>query len=159
LRKIIISAVAKNGVIGRSNGEMPWHVKEEFRHFKNTTLGFPIIMGRKSYDALGKPLNGRLNVVITANQDFTLPFDEVKIFHSLNKAVDYFESEDFDKIFIIGGGEIFKQAIQFADEMIISIMNFDAEGDIYFPDFDKAKWEIVKTDKRDEFEILYYNRR
>ena len=92
MRKIIISAVAKNGVIGRSNGEMPWHVKEEFQHFKNTTLGFPIIMGRKSFDALGKPLNGRLNVVITANQDFTLPFDEVKIFHSLNKAVDYFES-------------------------------------------------------------------
>ena len=67
--------------------------------------------------------------------------------------------ENFDKIFIIGGGEIFKQAIKFADEMIISIMNFDAEGDIYFPDFNKAKWEIVKTDKRDEFEILYYNRR
>jgi dihydrofolate reductase len=159
LRKIIISAVAKNGVIGRSNGEMPWHVKEEFQHFKSTTLGFPIIMGRKSFDALGKPLKGRLNVVITNNLKLNLPFDEVKIFHSLKEAVDFFESENLEKIFIIGGGEIFKLAINFADEMIISIMDFEAEGDVYFPDFNKSEWKIVRNDKRTQFEILYYERR
>ena len=159
MRKIIISAVAKNGVIGRSNGEMPWHVKEEFQHFKSTTLGFPIIMGRKSFDALRKPLKGRLNVVITNNLKLNLPFDEVKIFHSLKEAVDFFESENLEKIFIIGGGEIFKLAINFADEMIISIMDFEAEGDVYFPDFNKSEWKIVRNDKRMQFEILYYERR
>ncbi len=158
MKKIIISAVSKNGVIGRSNGEMPWHVKEEFQHFKNTTLGFPIIMGRKSFDTLGKPLKGRLNVVITNNPDYKIPFKEVKIFHSLQKAVDYFDSSDQDKIFVIGGGEIYKQAISFADEMIISIMDFEAEGDVLFPQFDKSKWNIVKKDKRERFEIIYYVR-
>lgn len=159
MKKIIISAVAKNGVIGRSNGEMPWHVKEEFRHFKNTTLGFPIIMGRKSFDTLGKPLKGRLNVVITNNPGFNLPFDEVKIFHSLKKAVDYFESLKQDKVFIIGGGKIYKQAVDFADEMIISFMDFEAEGDVLFPEFDKSKWDIVKREKREQFEVIYYVRR
>ena len=158
MKKIIISAVAKNGVIGRSNGEMPWHVKEEFRHFKNTTFGFPVIMGRKSFDTLGKPLKGRLNVVITNNPGYQLPFAEVKIFHSLKKAVDYFESSNQDKIFIIGGGEIYKQAIGFADEMIISIMDFEAEGDVFFPEFNKSDWDIVKKDEREQFEIVYYVR-
>jgi dihydrofolate reductase len=159
LKKIIISAVAKNGVIGRSNGEMPWHVSKEFQHFKNTTLGFPIIMGRKSFDALGKPLKGRLNVVITNNPKLHLPFDEVKIFNSLKEAVNFFESGNLDKIFIIGGGEIFKQAINFADEMIISIMDFDAEGDVYFPEFDKSDWDIVNRDTQEQFEIVYYVRK
>jgi dihydrofolate reductase len=159
LKKIIISAVAKNGVIGRSNGEMPWHVKEEFQHFKNTTLGFPILMGRKSFDTLGKPLKGRLNVVITNNPDYKVPFEEVKIFHSLQKAVDYFNSLNQDKIFIIGGGQIYKQAINFADEMIISIMDFEAEGDVFFPEFDNSDWNIMKKDKREQFEVIYYVRK
>ena len=159
MKKIIISAVAKNGVIGRSNGQMPWHVKEEFQHFKSTTLGFPIIMGRKSFDTLGKPLKGRLNVVITNNPDFKVPFEEVKIFHNLQEAVDYFESLGQDKIFIIGGGEIYKQAISFADEMIISIMDFEAKGDVFFPQIDKSNWNIAKKAKREQFEVIYYVRK
>jgi dihydrofolate reductase len=159
LKKIIISAVAKNGIIGRSNGEMPWHVKEEFQHFKNTTLGFPIIMGRKSFDSLGKPLKGRLNVIVTKNENFTLHFDGVKIFHSLNEAVEFFESNNLEKIFIIGGGEIYRQAIIFADEMIISIMNFDAEGDVYFPAIDEKIWKVKSSEKREQFDIICYVRR
>ena len=158
MKKIIISAVAKNGVIGRSNGEMPWHVKEEFQHFKKTTLGFPIIMGRKSFDTLGKPLKGRLNIVITNNPDYKVPFKEVMIFHSLKKAVDYFESIKQDKVFIIGGGEIYKQAMNFADEMIISIMDFEAEGDVFFPVIDEEIWKIRSSEKREQFEVIYYMR-
>ncbi len=158
MKIIIISAVAKNNVIGRSNGEMPWHVKEEFQHFKNTTLGSPVIMGRKTFETLGKPLKGRLNVIITSNVSLNFPFEDVRIFHSLKAAIDFFQSENREKIFIIGGGEVYKQAINFADEMIISIMNFEAEGDVYFPEYDKSKWEVVNKDKRDEFEIIYYER-
>jgi len=159
LKIIIISAIAKNGVIGRSNGEMPWHVSEEFQHFKNTTLGYPIIMGRKTFEALGKPLKGRLNVVLTKSTNFHTKLDELKIFNSLNESIKYFNEQNIEKIFIIGGGKVYAQAIQIADEMILSFMNFEAEGDIIFPEFNKSNWEVLNRDKRNEFEIFYYARK
>jgi dihydrofolate reductase len=159
LKKIIISAVAQNGVIGRSNGEIPWHVKEEFQHFKNTTFGSPVIMGRKTFEPMGKPLKGRLNVIITSNRDYVLPFDEVKIFHSLKKSIEFFEKQKLEKIFIIGGAEIYKQAMEFADEMIISFMPFEAEGDIYFPKIDENIWAVKSSEKRERFEIVSYVRK
>ncbi len=159
MKIIIISAIAKNGVIGRSNGEMPWHVSEEFQHFKNTTLGYPIIMGRKTFEALGKPLKGRLNVVLTKSTNFHTKLDELKIFNSLNESIKYFNEQNIEKIFIIGGGKVYAQAIQIADEMILSFMNFEAEGDIIFPEFNKSNWEVLNRDKRNEFEIFYYARK
>lgn len=159
MKKIIISAVAKNGVIGKSNGEMPWHVKEEFKHFKNTTFGFPIVMGRKTFETLGKPLKGRLNCIVTKNKNYRVPFEEVKIFNDLEESFEYLEKANEKKIFIIGGGKIYEQSIHVADEMIISYMNFDAEGDVYFPKIDKNIWKIESKDKRDEFEIFYYVRK
>ena len=156
MRIIIISAVAKNGVIGRSNGEMPWHVKEEFQHFKNTTFGFPIIMGRKTFETLGKPLKGRLNIVLTNRKGINYPFEDVKIFHSLKEAYSFCEKEKYDKAFVIGGGEIYRQAMDSADEMLISYMNFEAEGDVFFPKIENDEWNVESTDKRNEFEIYRY---
>ncbi len=92
MRIIIIVAVATNGVIGRANGEMPWHVKEDFQHFKKTTMGSPIIMGRKSFESLGKPLKGRENIVVTRNANLNYDFDDVKIVLSLNEAIEYCKS-------------------------------------------------------------------
>ena len=159
MKIIIISAVARNGVIGRSTGEMPWHVREEFKHFKDTTLGFPILMGRITFETLGKPLKNRLNVVITNQTDFSLPYNDVEIFRSLTNAVESVRKLNPEKIFIIGGGEIYRQAIKFADEMIISIMKFDAEGDVFFPVIDKTVWEEVSRDERDQFDIITYVRK
>ncbi len=159
MKIIIIVAIAKNNVIGRLNGEMPWHVSEDFRHFKKTTMGFPIIMGRKSFESLGKPLKGRENIVITKNKDLKYNFDELNIFYSLNDAIDYCKSLNVEKIFITGGGEIYKQSISMADEMIISYMNFDSEGEVEFPEFIVDDWEITNRDKRDQFEIVYYSRK
>ena len=168
MRKIIISAVAKNGVIGlvsarksdrKNNGELPWHISEEFRHFKQTTLGSPIIMGRKSFDALGKPLPKRENILISRNNGLVYPFNDIKIFNSLNKAFEYCKEKNYDKIFVIGGGQIFAQVINEVDEMIISKLDFEAEGDVYFPTFDENDWEIVKRDKREQFEIFWYKRK
>ena len=158
MRIVIISAVAKNGVIGRSNGEMPWHSKEEFAHFKSTTLGHPIIMGRKTFDALGKPLKGRLNIVLTKS-GFDPGFDDVKVLPGLKEAYFLCENENYKTAFVIGGGQIYKQAMESADEMLISIMNFEAEGDVYFPDIDEKVWTIESRDKRNEFEILKYVRK
>ncbi len=156
MKIVIISAVAQNGVIGRSNGEMPWHVKEEFQHFKKTTLGFPIIMGRITFETLGKPLKDRLNVVITNRPDYTLPYEEVKIFRSLTEAVEAVSETNPEKIFIIGGGQVYRQAMEFAEEMIISIMKFDAEGDVYFPEIDPARWKEASREVRDQFDIITY---
>ncbi|MCL5029266.1 MAG: dihydrofolate reductase [Bacteroidetes bacterium] len=159
MKKIIISAIAKNGVIGRSNGEMPWHSKEEFQHFKSTTFGFPVIMGRVTFETLGKPLKGRLNVIITSNNNLKYDFNDVKIFNSLEQAFEFCESQKFEKVFIIGGGKIYKQAMKYVDEMIISIMNFEAEGDVFFPEINPRNWKIISSEKRNEFEILTYVRR
>ncbi len=156
MKIIIISAVAKNGVIGRSNGEMPWHVKEEFQHFKNTTFGFPIIMGRKTFETLGKPLKGRLNIILTNKKDINFPVEDVKIFHSLKDAYSFCEKGKYEKAFVIGGGEIYSQAMETADEMLISYMDFEAEGDVYFPKIESDKWKVELTEKRNEFEIYRY---
>ena len=155
---IIIVAVATNGVIGRANGEMPWHVKEDFQHFKKTTIGFPIIMGRKSFESLGKPLKGRENIVVTRNTNLNYDFDDVLIVHSLNEAIEHCKLLNKEKIFITGGGQIYKQSISIADEMIISHMKFDAEGEVKFPDIDMNEWYIDSKDKRDQFEIVTYKR-
>jgi len=138
---------------------MPWHVKEEFQHFKQTTLGFPVIMGRKTFETLGKPLKNRENIIITRNKNFNADFEETKIFHSLDESISYCESKNYEKAFIIGGGEIYKQAIPLADEMILSFMKFDAEGDVYFPEFDKIIWEKVFAEDREQFEIEKYVRK
>lgn len=156
---VIIVAIAKNGVIGKANGEMPWHIKEDFQHFKKTTMGFPIIMGRKSFESFGKPLPGRENIIVTRNTNLKYDFDGIKIFYSLQDAVDYSRSLNKEKVFITGGGEIYNQSISFADEMIISHMKFDVVGEVKFPDFNVDDWKIISRDEKEEFEIVTYLRR
>jgi len=159
LKIIIIAAIAKNGVIGKANGDMPWHVKEEFQHFKNSTLGFAVIMGRKTFETLGKPLKGRENIIVTGNKDFKAEFEETKIYHSLNESIQYCKSQKYEKVFIIGGGQIYKQAMSFADELILSFMKFEAEGEVKFPEIKSVIWQLVSTEDREKFEIKKYVRR
>ncbi len=159
MKKIIIAAIAKNGIIGWSDGRMPWHSKNEFKHFKETTLGYPVIMGRKTFDALQKPLKDRLNIIITRNKELFYPFEEVKIVSDIDEAYNLCYNLNPEKIFIIGGGEIYKQAMHSSDMMILSYMNFDAEGDVYFPEIDENVWQIVSTDDRDEFLIKIYTKK
>jgi len=159
LRIIIIVAVAANGVIGRANGEMPWHVKEDFQHFKKTTMSSPIIMGRKSFVSLGKPLKGRENIVVTRNTNLNYDFDDVTIVLSLNEAIEHCKLLNKEKIFITGGGEIYKQSISIADEMIISHMKFDAVGEVKFPEIEMNEWYIDSKDDREKFEIVTYKKK
>ncbi len=158
MKKIIISAIAKNNVIGKSSGEMSWHSKEEFSHFKSTTLGFPIIMGRKTFDSLGKPLKKRLNIVLTSNNKLINDFPEILTFDTLEKAYEFCIKENYEKIFIIGGSQIYNQAIKNADELIISYMKFSAEGDVFFPEIDHFVWEIKSIINKKEFDIYTYTR-
>ena len=159
MKIIIIAAIARNGVIGKASGEMPWHVKEEFQHFKNTTLGSPIIMGRKTFETLGKPLKERENLVISRNEGLKLNFENTKVFKSLAESIKYCRNKNSEKVFIIGGGEIYNQAIQFADEMILSFMKFEAEGEVKFPEIKNDIWRLVSTEDREEFEIKKFERK
>ena len=154
---IVIAALAQNNVIGNA-GDIPWRISEDFQHFKKTTMGFPIIMGRKSFESLGKPLKGRENIVITHNKDLIYDFDNVKIVHSLDDALDYCKSQKCEKAFITGGGEIYRQSISIADEMIISHMKFDATGDVSFPEINSSEWEVNSKEDHEEFEIVNYTR-
>ncbi len=155
----LIVAIAQNGVIGKSNGEMSWHVKEEFQHFKNTTLGFPIIMGRKTFETLGKPLKGRLNIVVSKNLSYTTLFEDVVVESSLDKAIEHCKNINSERIFIIGGGEIYRQAIAFVDEMIITFMKFEAEGEVKFPKINDSEWKRDKIKDHELFEIFRYIRK
>lgn len=158
MKIIIIAAVASNGVIGKSTGEMPWHIKEEFQHFKQTTLGSAVIMGRKTFETLGKPLKGRENIIITRNNKFILNFDETKLVHSLEEAFNYCKMNNYEKVFIIGGGEIYKQSMIIADEMIISFMKFEAEGEVIFPEIQEDVWRQVTLEDRAQFVIKRFVR-
>ena len=155
----LIVAIAQNNVIGKSSGEMSWHVKEEFQHFKNTTLGFPVVMGRKTFETLGKPLKGRINIVVSRNLSYKTPFNEVVIKSSLDEAIEHCKLLNSEKIFIIGGGNIYNQAISFVDEMIITFMKFEAEGEVIFPAINNADWSIEKIGDHDLFEIFRYLRK
>ena len=122
-------------------------------------MNFPIVMGRKSFESLGKSLNGRENIVVTRNANLNYDFDDVTIVLSLNEAIEHCKLLNKEKIFITGGGEIYKQSISIADEMIISHMKFEAEGEVIFTDIDMNEWYIDSKDNRDQFEIVTYKRK
>ena len=158
MKKIIIAAVSQNNVIGMGD-KVLWHSPEELKHFKKTTVDSPVIMGRKTWEVLGKPLSGRLNIVITRSTEYSIPFREVVIFNSLNQAFDFCRSSIYEKIFIIGGGEIYSQSINESDEIILSEMNMDAEGDVYFPEIDGTLWVLDSSELYGDFTVHHYIRK
>lgn len=159
MKTVIIAVIAQNGVIGKSNGEMSWHIKEEFQHFKKTTLGFPVLMGRKTFRSLGKPLKLRENIVVTSDKNYSLQFEETYVVNTIQKGIELASTFGKDKLFIIGGGEIYKQTISIVDEMVLSHLPFDAEGDVYFPKFDKADWNVIEEILNHNFTIVYYSKK
>jgi len=137
-----IVAVAENGAIGRDN-QLPWHLPEDLKFFKRTTMGKPVLMGRKTYDSLGKPLPGRLNIVVSNNKHLQLP-DGVLLYHDLQKALERLEEEATDEVFIIGGGKIFAETIHLLDQLYITKVHTDiADANAFFPHIDHSQWKLV----------------
>jgi dihydrofolate reductase len=135
---IIIAALDSNGLIGNGNA-LPWpHIKADMKHFRDTTLGHPIIMGRKTFESIGKALPGRRNIVLTRSDDFTA--DNITVVHSLEALLDLMNNQD---AFIIGGREIYQQLLPYTDKMILTRIDNKYKGDVFFPNFDKADWEII----------------
>ena len=116
-------------------------------------------MGRKTFETLGKPLKGRENIIVTRNENLSFAFADIKIFHSLEESLSYCRKKHYEKAFIIGGGEIYRQALPLADEMILSFMKFEAEGEVLFPEIRSDTWQKVSSEDRERFEIIKYIRK
>ncbi|MCL5432555.1 MAG: dihydrofolate reductase [Patescibacteria group bacterium] len=142
----IIVILSKNRVIAK-NGEIPWKISEDLKRFRRITKGHPVIMGRKTFESIGKPLPGRTNVIITQNSK--LKIQNCIVVHSLEKAIEEAKrSSGSDEIFIIGGGQVFEQAIQLVDKLYLTIVDEEIDGDVFFPDYSDFK-KIVFEQKRE----------
>lgn len=149
----IISALAKNRVIGINNS-LPWRLPEDLKYFKALTLGHHILMGRKTWESIGKPLPGRTTVIITRG-DYPAP-EGVKIAHSLQEAIEVCGADE--EIFFVGGAELYAQAIPLADRLYLTEIQADVEGDARFPDYDRTPWREISRDRRhDEASGLEYH--
>lgn len=138
----LIVAKASNNVIGNDN-DLIWHLPNDLKHFKNLTTDHPIVMGRKTYLSLGRPLPNRTNIVITRDASFN--DEKVVITYSLEEAIEKAKeiNEDF---FIIGGGTIYKQAMPFVDELYITEVHHEFDGDTYFPEIDEDDFEEISRE-------------
>lgn len=139
----LIAAASTNNVIGKNN-ELPWHLPVDMRYFKNTTWGMPMIMGRKTFESNGyKPLPGRINIIITRQKDFKAK--DVVIVNQLKDALFVANDSDSKEVFVIGGGEIFKDVINKADRIYMTRVHTLIDGDVFFPEIDVKKWKLVSN--------------
>jgi len=134
----MIVAMSKNRVIGKDN-VMPWHLSDDLKNFKKITIGKTIIMGRRTYDSIGKALPGRKNVILSRS----LKDKDILVFDNLENALVDVGNEE--EIFIIGGQDIYSQTINKANKLYLTTINDEIEGDKFFPDFDNSNWDIVDT--------------
>lgn len=156
----LIAAIGPNRELGKDN-KLIWHIREDLKRFKKITKGHTVIMGRKTFESIGKPLPGRLNIIVTRNQSFKIDHYNVSkycnavVCHSLEEALKYVQHSTFNvkrltfnnkEVFIIGGGEIYRQAIGIADKLYLTIVDKEAEADTFFPDYSEFK-KVVFEEK------------
>jgi dihydrofolate reductase len=138
----IIVAVAQNNVIGM-NGKMPWHLPAELQYFKRITMGHPIIMGRKTFDSIGRVLPGRRNIVVTRNQDWR--HDGVDVVHSIADAMALVGHAD---AFVIGGATLYEEALNHADQIYLTAIDAEVAGDTFFPAINRDVWQEISSEHR-----------
>ncbi|HEY2721885.1 MAG TPA: dihydrofolate reductase [Chitinophagaceae bacterium] len=148
-----IVAASENNVIGKDN-QLPWHLPKDMKYFKNITWGMPVIMGRKSFEALGKPLNGRKNFVITRNKDWKA--EGVQAVQTIDNAIALATQTDTKEILITGGGEIFKAALPKANRIYLTRVHGNFEGDAFFPTLDTNEWKLTSNHDHDPDEKNHY---
>ncbi|TVR75969.1 MAG: dihydrofolate reductase [Chitinophagaceae bacterium] len=136
-----IAAATENNVIGKGN-QLLWHLPDDFKFFKKVTLGFPVIMGRKTFESMGKALPERKNLVVTSNQNFKAK--DCMIFQNLEEALSYAKSIEKNEIFIIGGGEIYRQSMPVLQRIYLTRIHVELEGDTYFPEIDPKVFKLTQ---------------
>ena len=150
--KSLIVAIARNNVIGCKN-RLPWDLPADLEYFREKTKGKPVIMGYRTHLSIGKILPGRMNIVLCDSPDL-IPMKGAVVASSFDEAMDL--AKDSDEVFIIGGAYVYKQGLEYADRLYITEIDTDAEGDIYFPQFNKNQWKEVsrRTRKADDENIF-----
>jgi len=152
----VIVAISEDGTIG-DKGKIPWHIREDLQRFKRLTMGHPIIMGRRTYESIGKPLPGRTNIVLTQNPDFTAS-PEVLTFASLDAALDHCRGQNHDSVFIIGGNKVYQRALPLADKLLVTEVHQRINGDTKFPDYNHTEWTETAREDRSEHSFVEYSR-
>jgi len=148
----IIVAMAKNRVIGKDN-DMPWHLPADLKHFRKVTTGKPIIMGRKTYESIGRPLPKRHNIIISRNSDYKV--DGCDVVSSLDEAVTI--AGEVEELFIIGGGFLYNQTIDQVDKLYLTFIDLDVEGDTFFPEYDHLNIKKIVSELHQKDEENPYN--
>lgn len=150
---ILIAAVAENNAIGKNN-EMAWHLPKDFRYFRLKTLEHTVIMGRKTFESMGKALPERRNIVITRDQEWRA--EDVDVANSIDEALKYCRDEQ--EVFVIGGGEIYKQALPLASKVLLTRVHTHIDGDAFFPELPSEEWKLVESDphKKDDRHAFDY---
>lgn len=153
----IIAAVAKNNAIGVKN-DLPWHIPEDLRRFKELTTGKTVLMGANTYNSivkrLGQPLPNRKNIVVSNDPQFNVP-KGVLLYNSLDEAIEKNKNED---LFIIGGASIYNQTLDKADKLYITWIDQEPEGDVFFPKIDQNKWRLVGEEEHAGFTFAIYDK-
>ena len=150
-----IVAVSENNAIGRHN-TLPWYLPEDLKFFKRTTMGKPVIMGRKTFESLGRALPGRLNIVLSGNKDLVLP-EGVLLYNDINAAIERLKSEPSEECFIIGGGKVFETTMPMVDRMYITRVHCNVpDADAFFPNIDHTHWKLTWEEKHNADEQHQY---
>lgn len=159
----LLVAMDRNHVIGYEN-DMPWHLPKDLKHFKEKTTGHTMIMGRKTFDSIGRVLPNRKNIILTQQKDYRI--NGADIIHSLDEVYEREKQNPNEELFIIGGGNLFKQVLPYADRMYITKIDEKFAGDTYFPTFNQSNWVLTKEEKgiKDDknpynYYFLQYDRR
>jgi len=160
---ILIAALTENRVLGKDN-QLIWRLPKDLQNFKKVTLGYPVVMGRKTHGSLGKPLPGRTNIIITHQTGYQA--DGCLVAHSLDEALVQAANTGADKVFIIGGGDIYRQALPLAHAMCLTYVHTTLAGDAFFPEFPEDEWQQTSKESflKDEkhayaFDITVWQRR
>ena len=138
-----IVAASENNIIGIKNG-LPWKLSNDFKYFKNKTWGMPVIMGRNTFESLKKDLPGRINIVLTKKTDWHP--ENVFVTHDIDKAIEKAKESEAKEIFVIGGGEVFRQTMNKVDRIYLTRVHTTVEGDTSYPELEASKWKLVKAD-------------
>lgn len=158
VRLALIAAVARNGTIGR-DGALPWRLSADLRRFKRLTSGHAILMGRRTWESIGRPLAGRLNIVVTRQASLAVP-EGVAVAHALEEGIRLAAEAGYEEVFVIGGASLYAEALPLADRLHLTEVEAEVEGDVAFPPWDRGEFDVVEeetvpADERNEHPSTY----
>ncbi len=154
---VLVAATADNGVIG-ADGDIPWRIPGDFAHFKDTTLGHTLVMGRATYDSIGRPLPGRATIVVTRDPTWSAEHAEVLVAHSFEEALGLAEGLPGD-VMVAGGAQVYALALPYATHQVITDVHQSPEGDTFYPAWDRGLWVETAREEHDGWSITWWERR